>query len=117
MSVSLSGSRLIGGVQTQATDASGSYRFDRLPPGPYRLKFELQGFKTVERQDVMVNAAFTATLNVSLEVGALAETITVSGESPTVDVKSNVQHESPRRDVPDLASLAERRCPFLAVFV
>lgn len=91
VSVSLSGLRLIGGMQTQATDASGSYRFDRLPPGPYRLKFELQGFRTVERPDIIVNATFTATVNARLEVGRLEETITVAGESPTVDVKSNLQ--------------------------
>jgi hypothetical protein len=45
----------------------------------------------IERRDIVINASFTATVNVSLEVGALQETITVSGESPTVDVKSNLQ--------------------------
>jgi hypothetical protein len=89
--VSLSGERLIGGVQTFTTDTSGSYRFDRLPPGDYLVKFELQGFRTVERAAIRVNAAFTATVNVKLEVGSLAETITVTGESPTVDTKSNLQ--------------------------
>lgn len=89
--VSLSGDRLIGGVQPFVTDTSGTYRFDRLPPGNYTVKFELQGFKTVERTDIVINAAFVATINVKLEVGTLAETITVTGESPTVDVKSNLQ--------------------------
>ena len=60
-------------------------------PAAYGVKFELQGFKTVERQDVVVNASFVATINAKLEVGALTETITVTGESPTVDVRSNVQ--------------------------
>jgi hypothetical protein len=91
VTVSLSGARLIGGVQSFVTDAAGSYRFDRLPPGSYTVKFELQGFKTVERTDVVINAAFVATINVRLEVGTLTETITVTGESPTVDVKSNLQ--------------------------
>ena len=91
VTVSLVGDRLIGGVQTTATDAGGAYRFDRLPPGTYNVKFELQGFKTIERNDVVLNAAFTATINAKLEVGALAETITVTGESPTIDVKSNLQ--------------------------
>ena len=44
VNVSLSGERLIGGEQLQVTDTSGSYRFDRLPPGSYRMKFELAGF-------------------------------------------------------------------------
>jgi hypothetical protein len=90
-SVTLSGERLIGGARTQLTDAVGAYRFDRLLPGTYILKFELQGFKTVERRDVVISASFTATVNVKLEVGQLQETITVSGASPTVDVKSNLQ--------------------------
>jgi hypothetical protein len=91
VSVSLAGERLIGGTATQVTDGNGAYRFDRLPPGSYSLKFELQGFRTVERRDIVVSASFTATVNLKLEVGALQETITVAGESPTVDVKSNLQ--------------------------
>jgi hypothetical protein len=91
VSVTLGGERLIGGPQSVPTDANGAYRFDRLPPGDYIVKFELQGFKTVERAGIRVNAAFTATVNAKLEVGSLAETITVTGESPTVDTKSNLQ--------------------------
>jgi outer membrane receptor protein involved in Fe transport len=91
VTVSLSGERLIGGVQTQTTDAGGTYRFDRLPPGGYRLKFELQGFRAMERDEIRVNASFVATVNVKLEVGSLSESITVTGESPTVDTKSNLQ--------------------------
>jgi hypothetical protein len=91
VTVSLSGDRLIGGVQTFVTDASGTYRFDRLPPGDYQVKFELQGFKTVTRAEIRISAAFTATINAKLEVGDIAETVTVTGESPTVDTKSNLQ--------------------------
>src|SRR5688572_1193216 len=58
VSVSVSGDRLIGGAQNQNTDANGAYRFDRLPPGAYVVKFELQGFKTVVREDIRVNATF-----------------------------------------------------------
>jgi hypothetical protein len=89
-SVTLTGERLIGGAQSQVTDAAGGYRFDRLSPGSYNLKFELQGFRTVDRQEIRVNAAFVATVSVRLEVGSVAETITVTGQSPTVDVRSNV---------------------------
>ncbi|HEX6162625.1 MAG TPA: TonB-dependent receptor [Vicinamibacterales bacterium] len=89
--ITLSGERLIGGPQTQVSDASGAYRFDRLVPGSYNVKFELQGFRTVERPDVRISAAFVATINAKLEVGSLSETITVTGESPTVDVRSNLQ--------------------------
>jgi Carboxypeptidase regulatory-like domain len=89
--VSVSGANLIGGAQTYTTDATGTYRFDRLPPGDYNVKFELQGFKTVQRDAVRINAAFVATINAKLEVGSLEETITVTGQSPAVDVRSNVQ--------------------------
>jgi len=91
VTVSLSGDKLIGGVQTQTTDAAGAYRFDRLPPGAYSVKFELQGFRTIERAEIAISASFTATVNAKLEVGSVTETITVTGESPTVDTKSNLQ--------------------------
>ena len=91
VTITLSGERLIGGPQTQVSDTSGTYRFDRLVPGNYDVKFELQGFRNVERPEVRISAAFVATINAKMEVGSLSETITVTGESPTVDVRSNVQ--------------------------
>jgi hypothetical protein len=91
VTITLSGERLIGGPQTQVSDTSGAFRFDRLVPGSYHVKFELQGFRNVERPDVRISAAFVATINAKMEVGSVTETITVTGESPTVDVRSNVQ--------------------------
>src|SRR5918993_1262643 len=91
VNVTITGDRLIGGPQTQVSDTNGTYRFDRLVPGSYHVKFELQGFRNVERPDVRISAAFVATINGKMEVGAVSETITVTGESPTVDVRSNVQ--------------------------
>ncbi|HZP47138.1 MAG TPA: TonB-dependent receptor [Vicinamibacterales bacterium] len=89
--VSLSGEKLIGGTQTQTTDATGAYRFDRLPPGNYNMTFELQGFKSLERKDIVVDATFVATVNAKLGVGSVQETVTVTGDSPTVDTRSNLQ--------------------------
>jgi hypothetical protein len=91
VTVSLSGDKLIGGVQTQTTDTAGAYRFDRLPPGSYNVKFELQGFRSIDRNDIAISASFVATVNAKLEVGSVTETITVTGESPTVDTRSNLQ--------------------------
>lgn len=91
VTITLSGDRLIGGPQTQVSDTNGTYRFDRLVPGAYGVKMELQGFRSVDRPDVRISAAFVATINGKMEVGSLSETITVTGESPTVDVRSNVQ--------------------------
>jgi len=91
VTVTLTGEKLIGGAETQVTDSTGTYRFDRLPPGSYTVKLELQGFKTITRDDIRVSAAFVATVNAKLEVGNVTESITVTGESPTVDTKSNLQ--------------------------
>jgi hypothetical protein len=91
VTVSLSGESLIGGVRTQTTDGGGVYGFDRLPPGTYSVKFELTGFRPVEQTGVRVSAAFVASIDVTLEAGGITETLIVSGASPTVDTKSNVQ--------------------------
>src|SRR5688572_1761690 len=56
VTITLSSDRLIGGPQTQISDTTGTYRFDRLVPGSYHVKFELQGFRTVERPDVRISA-------------------------------------------------------------
>src|SRR3954451_5252555 len=99
VTVSLSGDKLIGGVQTQVSDTTGAYRFDRLPPGSYKVKFELQGFRSIDRADVAISAAFVATVNAKLEVGSVTETITVTGESPTVDTRSNLQQTVMNQDI------------------
>ncbi len=91
VTVTVSGERLIGGSRAVVSDARGAYHVGDLPPGTYTVKFELAGFKTVERTDIRVSAGFTATINAQLAVGAVEETVTVTGESPVVDVKSNVQ--------------------------
>lgn len=91
VSVSLSGDRLIGGTKTTTTDSAGRYSFDRLPPGSYDVKFELQGFRASERRGVAVSATFTATVNAKLEVGQMSETLEITGEGAAVDVKRNVQ--------------------------
>ncbi|HSL24421.1 MAG TPA: TonB-dependent receptor [Vicinamibacterales bacterium] len=97
--VSLSGEKLIGGVQTKTADANGAYRFDRLPPGAYTLKFEMPGFRTVQRDGILVSASFVATVNPKLEVGQMNETVAVTGESPTIDTKSNVQQTVMNQDI------------------
>jgi outer membrane receptor protein involved in Fe transport len=99
VTVSVSGDKLIGGVQTQVTDGTGAYRFDRLPPGSYHVKFELQGFKIVDREGIQLSAAFVASVNAKLEVGSVSETITVTGAAPTVDTRSNLQQTVMNQDV------------------
>lgn len=97
--VTLGGDRLIGGVQSFTTDANGGYRFDRLPPGEYTVTFELPGFKTVERAGIRISASFVGTVNAKMEVGSVEETITVTGESPTIDTRSTLQQTVMNQEV------------------
>ena len=76
----------IQGEQTAITDEAGNYRFIQLPPGTYNLKFELPGFTTFIREEVIVSVGKTTTINGSLDVATTSETVTVTGESPVVDV-------------------------------
>lgn len=79
---------LIEKVRTVVTDGEGAYRVIDLRPGSYAVTFSLGGFSTVKREGIDLPAAFTATVNVTLTVGSLEETITVSGAAPLVDVQS-----------------------------
>jgi hypothetical protein len=88
VTVEASSPALIEKVRTAATDGNGQYRIVDLRSGEYTVTFSLQGFTTVKREGVALEGAFTATVNTDLRVGALSETITVTGESPIVDVQS-----------------------------
>ena len=79
---------LIEKVRTATTDSNGQYRIVDLRAGEYTVTFALPGFTTVKREGVTLEGSFTATINTDLRVGALTETITVTGESPIVDVQS-----------------------------
>jgi hypothetical protein len=79
---------LIGKVRTAVTDGSGAYRIVDLRAGTYGVTFSLTGFSTVRREGIVLEGAFTATVNADLRLGALEETITVTGETPIVDVQS-----------------------------
>src|SRR5205814_4180701 len=70
------------------TADDGSYRFPAVPPGEYKIQYELTGFSTVAREGIRVGLGFTATVNAELRVASLTETVTVSGQSPVVDITS-----------------------------
>jgi hypothetical protein len=73
------------GTQTAVTSESGIYRFPSVPPGEYKIVFELAGFQTFTREGVRVTLGSNSAINVSLGVATLQETVTVSGQSPTID--------------------------------
>src|SRR5688572_17430872 len=75
-------------VRTATTDGSGQYRLVELTPGTYSLTVTLPGFSTVKREGIVLGGSATLTIPVELRVGGLEETITVTGETPVVDVQS-----------------------------
>jgi len=68
------------------TDAQGQYRITPLPVGTFTVTYELSGFQTVKRDGVLLQVGFVAKMDQALRPGTVQETVTVSGESPTVDV-------------------------------
>ena len=84
---------LIEKVRTVVTDDEGRYNIVNLRPGTYTVTFTLTGFSTSKRERIVLTAGFTATVNADLQVGALEETVTVTGESPLVDTQNARQQK------------------------
>jgi hypothetical protein len=91
VTVEAASSALIEKVRTVVTDGSGQYRIISLPTGIYSVTFSLTGFSNVRREGLEVSIGVTAQVNADMKVGAVAETITVTGETPLVDVQSATQ--------------------------
>jgi hypothetical protein len=79
---------LIERTRSVVSDDTGQYRIVDLRPGTYAVTFTLPGFNTVKREGIELTGDFVASVNAELRVGALEETVTVTGESPIVDVQS-----------------------------
>src|SRR5262252_8832462 len=92
---------LIEKTRTALTDGTGQYRIVDLRPGTYAVTFTLAGFATVKREGIELAGSFTATVSADLKVGAVAETLTVTGESPIVDVQNATQERVMQKAVID----------------
>jgi hypothetical protein len=79
---------LIERVRTVVTDAQGNFKIVDLRPGVYTVTFSLAGFSTVKREGLELTSGFTVQANAEMKVGQVAETITVTGATPVVDVQS-----------------------------
>src|SRR5688572_18657756 len=88
VTVEASSPALIEKVRTAVSDSTGQYRIEDLRPGIYTVNFTLTGFSAFRREGIELTGSFTATINAEMKVGALEETVTVTGESPIVDVQS-----------------------------
>ena len=110
VTVEASSPALIENVRTVVTSGTGQYRVELLPPGTYTVTFSLTGFSTVKREGIQLTGTFTATIDTELRVGALQETLTVTGEAPIVDVQSANKQRVIDRDLID--KLPAGRSPF-----
>ena len=90
---------LIEKTRAAVTDGTGQYRIENLRPGTYSVTFTLTGFTTVKREGLELTGSFTASVNTELRVGAVAETVTVTGETPVVDVQSASRETVLSKDV------------------
>ena len=99
VTVEVASPALIERVRSAVTNGTGQYEIINLPPGAYTVTFMLAGFNTLKREGIELTGAFTATVSASLRVGALEETVTVTGEAPTVDVQNTARQRIVDRDI------------------
>src|SRR3954464_8709151 len=92
---------LIEKTRSVVTDANGGYRLVDLRPGTYSLTFSLERFSTVKREWVQLESNFVMTVNADMKVGALEETLTVTGAAPTVDVQTTTKSQVLNREALD----------------
>ncbi len=92
---------LIEKVRSGVTDSTGQFRILDLRPGVYTVTFTLPGFSIIKRDAIELTGSFTATVNAEMKVGAVEETITVTGETPIVDLQSATRERVFSKDVID----------------
>src|SRR3954447_10281522 len=87
VTVEASSPALIEKTRSVVTGGTGQYSIENLRPGTYTVTFTLTGFATAKREGIELTGSFIASVNGDMKVGAVSETVTVSGEAPVVDVK------------------------------
>jgi Ca-activated chloride channel family protein len=106
--VEVSSPLLIEKVRSTTTDGNGRYQISALPVGTYDVKMSLSGFSTHIQQKVGITSDFTATVDVTLKVGGVEQTVTVTAEPPVVDVVNARQQQTVFRGE-DVANLPTAR--------
>src|SRR5437867_10307742 len=101
VTVEASSPALIERARAAITDDKGQYKIVDLRPGVYTVTFTLAGFNVSKREGIELTTGFTAPVNAEMKVGALEETVTVTGESPVVDTQRVTQQKVMTRDVID----------------
>jgi hypothetical protein len=106
--VEASSPALIEKTRSVVTDSAGQYKIVDLGPGTYEVSFTLAGFKLVRRGGIVLEGSFTPTVNAELQVGSLTEVLTVTAETPVVDLVNNQQSFVASRDVLDAIPTTRR---------
>jgi hypothetical protein len=99
--VEASSPALIEKSRSTVTDASGQYQIIQLAPGTYTVSFTLQGFNGYRRDGIELSGSFVANVNAEMKVGDVAETITVTGQTPLVDVRTASVQQVVTKEVVD----------------
>lgn len=81
-------SEALMGPKTYVTTDTGSYRFPALSPGHYTIRVEMPGFKTITRREIIVRVGMATTIDITMEMTAIEEEVTVIAASPVVDVET-----------------------------
>ena len=101
VTVEASSPALIERQRAATTDDKGQYKIVDLRPGVYTVTFTLAGFNVIKREGIELTTGFTAPVNADMKVGAIEETVTVTGESPVVDTQRVTQQKVMTRDIID----------------
>jgi hypothetical protein len=101
VTVTVTSPQLQVGQLVQVSDSAGAYKFVDLPAGTYRLRAELTGFSSSIREDLRLTVGFNARIDLTLKLGAMEESVTVSGQSPVVDVSSTTASVAFTKEVLD----------------
>jgi hypothetical protein len=113
--VEASSPALIEKVRSVITDGTGQFRIEQLRGGTYTVTFSLQGFSTVRREGIELSGSFSATVNADMRVGSVEETVTVTGESPVVDIQSAQRQRVIDQEL--LEAIPTGRTPQVAAFL
>src|SRR5439155_20880893 len=103
------------GKQSTTSDGQGGYRLSNLPAGVYRIEYSIAGFRTEVRSGFTLPVGFRARVDVTMKIGAVEETVEVSGQSPIVDVSTSVVSSTLTRAALD--SVPTTRSIFQAVYL
>jgi len=101
---------LIEKVRSAVTDSTGRYTILDLRPGAYRITFTLPGFRTTVREGVELAGTAIVTINADMTVGGVQETITVSGEAPTVNLQTTTRQAVMDQEI--VSAIPSSRTPF-----